>query len=405
MKRRWAAGLAAVAAAVVLAAGAATPASADDDVWVRGPASAYVAFDSGAATVGIPADEVEHVTFYGARCWTPWEELGDWVGGGVVVTTDYADTDAVSCTVEAIVDYCYWEVFFHRCDGVRFIELHATGGPFHVDSVSPTAYAAHPVGTYANASGWYRSPGSIQWVGSDSISGIAECTTTGLGGPDTAGRTVFGGCTDLAGNRSGSFAFAYKYDATPPVLAPSVASPLALGATAAADPGATDATSGVATSSCNGGAPLDTSAAGTHTVACTATDVAGNTATAPATYLVGYGFSGFGDPVRADEVNQVKAGRAVPLTFHVTSDAAGTPAADLDAAKVTVRATSLSCDLGDTPNLITETATGASGLQNLGGGDYRFVWSSPKSYAGSCKLLTVDLGDGIAHTAQFAFTR
>lgn len=172
-----------------------------------------------------------------------------------------------------------------------------------------------------------------------------------------------------------------------------------------AAPGASDATSGIFAESCNSGAALDTSTAGIHTATCTARDVAGNTASASVSYTVGYGFGGFEDPVSDGEVNAIKAGRTVPLTFHVTSDAAGTPVLDLDASKVKVTATGTACAVGETHNLIEESATGASGLQNLGDGTHCFVWASPKSYARSCKVLRVDLGDGIPHSVEFAFTR
>ena len=50
-------------------------------------------------------------------------------------------------------------------------------------------------------------------------------------------------------------------------------------------------------------------------------------------------------------------------------------------------------------------AAGASGLQNLGDGNYQLNWKSPTSYAGSCKRLRLDLGDGSSHTADFKFTK
>jgi len=58
-----------------------------------------------------------------------------------------------------------------------------------------------------------------------------------------------------------------------------------------------------------------------------------------------------------------------------------------------------------TEDLPEERSTGRSGLRYLGRGRYRFVWKSPKSYANSCKTLKLDLGDHIAHTAEFRFTK
>jgi hypothetical protein len=50
-----------------------------------------------------------------------------------------------------------------------------------------------------------------------------------------------------------------------------------------------------------------------------------------------------------------------------------------------------------------EFAAGGSGLQNLGGGYYQLNWKTPKSYAGSCKTLKLELGVGQEHIALFQF--
>lgn len=67
-------------------------------------------------------------------------------------------------------------------------------------------------------SGWYNHPVGINWGGSDATSGISGCTSLTYGGPDGAGASVSGGCTDMAGNTSVS-PVAINYDATPPALA------------------------------------------------------------------------------------------------------------------------------------------------------------------------------------------
>src|SRR6476620_1691750 len=97
----------------------------------------------------------------------------------------------------------------------------------------------------------------------------------------------------LGGTNSGTATV--KRDATVPVLAPAVTPSVILfngSGTAAAN--ASDALSGVASQSC---VALVTSALGSHASACTATDNAGNTATAAAAYAVIYGFVGFTTPV------------------------------------------------------------------------------------------------------------
>ena len=80
-----------------------------------------------------------------------------------------------------------------------------------------------------------------------------------------------------------------------------------------------------------------------------------------------------------------------------------TPVEDL--AAVTVSVSSLTCDLGDSQDQLEEYAAGGSRLQNLGDGNYQHNWRTPKSYSESCKTLALDLGDGVAHTAEFRFIR
>lgn len=116
----------------------------------------------------------------------------------------------------------------------------------------------------------------------------------------------------------------------------------------------------------------------------------------------GYVFSGFAEPVDTDAVNLARAGRTVPLKFRVTTGA-GDPVTDI--ADVAVTVTTLECELGTTEDQVEEYAAGNSGLQNLGDGYYQYNWKTPKSYRNSCKLLTLDIGDGVPHTAEFHFTR
>jgi hypothetical protein len=173
-----------------------------------------------------------------------------------------------------------------------------------------------------------------------------------------------------------------------------------LSGSATASPNATDALSGVASSSCI--AP-STASVGVKTVGCTATDNAGNSATASASYTVTYQFVGFSGPVDGGgTLNVVKAGQGVPLKWRLL-DAAGTPVTNLTAAAVNVA--NLACVAGATADELEEYANGGSGLQNLGGGYYQFNWSTPKAYANSCKTMQLNLGEGATHNALFRFTK
>jgi len=73
--------------------------------------------------------------------------------------------------------------------------------------------------------------------------------------------------------------------------------------------------------------------------------------------------------------------------------------------RVTVSVSSLGCSTGAGSDAIEQYAAGESGLQNLGNGYYQFNWKAPTSYAGTCKTLKLDVGEGAGQerTALFQF--
>ena len=87
----------------------------------------------------------------------------------------------------------------------------------HYDSTAPGAIAASP-DRVPDHGGWYNHAVGIHWSGSDGLAGIASCTSLTYAGPGTAGGTLSGRCTDLAGNASPPVPFALSYDSTPPTL-------------------------------------------------------------------------------------------------------------------------------------------------------------------------------------------
>ena len=140
---------------------------------------------------------------------------------------------------------------------------------------------------------------------------------------DTAGTTVSGTATDVLG-QSATAQLLVKIDGTAPTLNPTVTpNPVAKGATATATANATDATSGIASSSC---LTPSTTTPGAASVQCTATDAAGNTATKAATYTVlppptPATCAGSADrkplaPLNADGTSVFLRTSAVPLIFR-----------------------------------------------------------------------------------------
>jgi hypothetical protein len=91
----------------------------------------------------------------------------------------------------------------------------ATGGvSFPYDS-TPPAVTVSP-GRQPDHNGWYNHPVSLTVSGADATSGLASCAgNTTYAGPADASASVFGSCTDNAGN-SGLGGRSFKYDANRP---------------------------------------------------------------------------------------------------------------------------------------------------------------------------------------------
>ena len=112
-----------------------------------------------------------------------------------------------------------------------------------------------------------------------------------------------------------------------------------------------------------------------------------------------YGFSGFFAPVNNAALNEVTAGRAVPVKFSLGGDhgldilAPGYP-----------RSQAVECGSTDAVDEIESTVTpGSSALSYEAGSDrYTYVWKTDRSWRG-CRQLVVKLSDGTKHRANFKF--
>jgi hypothetical protein len=144
------------------------------------------------------------------------------------------------------------------------------------------------------------------------------------------------------------------------------------------------------------GGPVDSSSVGEHTFTVAASDTAGNSASASATYRVIYDFD-FLWPVRdRPEVNRVRAGRLALVRFsldgfrgrHVI--AAGYP-----------RVAEIECGSA------AEPAAGerARVRRVHRARSYGFAWKTRRSWAGTCRQLLLGLADGTVHRADYRFTR
>jgi hypothetical protein len=167
----------------------------------------------------------------------------------------------------------------------------------------------------------------------------------------------------------------------------------------ASDYACIDGPNGSGIVSCDGsvadGAAIDTSAIGEHTFTVTASKAAHLTTTSSRSYTVIYDFTGFFSPIAPfPTTNRVKAGEGVPMKFSVGGDRG----ADI----LSSRSPSWTpCDAA------TADSTPAAGSlsYNTSLSRYTFLANTDRSWAGSCKDLTVTLRDGTTHRGRFTFAR
>jgi len=181
-----------------------------------------------------------------------------------------------------------------------------------VDTVAPvTTVQLSPAGP-DGANGWYVGPVTVTYSAEDSgeqsLAGVDElrCVLDAsqvpsvfpdleVGCPPGASsnqlvveadgeHATYGASDDLSGNASPVVGATFKIDSADPVLEPTITSSVVFqGDAATAEPHASDTTSGLATSGCDA---VDTSAVGSFEVTCSASDLAGNSASAQVPYSV-----------------------------------------------------------------------------------------------------------------------
>ena len=167
-----------------------------------------------------------------------------------------------------------------------------------VDDPSPPdiSYSLNPA--TPGSGGWYKTPVSLAWTVGEPQSPSALVTTGCIDyviSVDQA-QTTYSCSATSTGGSSGPVSVTIGYDATAPTLTPSLpaGTVFAVGTPApAVEPGATDATAGVASSSCT---PVHTGSVGVRSVTCSATDNAGNTSMIKVAYTVSDAFLGFVSP-------------------------------------------------------------------------------------------------------------
>ncbi len=258
--------------------------------------------------------------------------------------------------------------------------------------------------TAANVNGWNNTNVIVNWSCGDTLSGVTSVDVSRIVSTEGQNQSSSGTCTDLADNTASNTQNGINIDLTAPILMPLVSpDPVSLNGTATATPNAADALSGIASQSC--AAPV-TAPVGSKTVACAATDRAGNTANSDAAYQVVnnqvvYNFTGFFQPVdNLPTLNLATAGSSIPVKFSLNGNqglnilATGYPASS-----------PIACNANEPGSVIEETvnAGGSSLTYNAAADQYIYVWKTIKAWKGTCRILVVRLSDGSDHYAKFSF--
>ena len=272
----------------------------------------------------------------------------------------------------------------------------------NIDKTDPTASgSAAPA---ANSNGWNNTDVTVSFSGSDGLSGVDFCSAPVTLSAEAAGQSASGTCTDKAGNVSATAtASGINIDKTAPdvslVGGPQEGQSYYFGSVPAAPTcSASDTLSGLDGSCTVSGYGT---VVGTHTVTANAGDLAGNSASATATYTVlAWTLNGFYAPVDMNGVwNTIKGGSTVPLKFDVFAG----PTELTDPSVVdsfTVKG--VACPVtGIVTDDIEMTTTGSTTLRyDDVAGQFIQNWQTPKK-AGACYQVTMKTDDGSAFSALF----
>jgi len=119
---------------------------------------------------------------------------------------------------------------------------------------------------------------------------------------------------------------------------------------------------------------------------------------------VNYTFVGILQPIdNLPTVNSVKAGQTIPVKWQL-KDAAGNLISDLSSlAPSGLQSVKIACSDGTLTDDIEELANPGSTVFRFDGTQFIFNWQTSKSWAGTCRLMTVTLKDGKVYSAQFTF--
>lgn len=160
------------------------------------------------------AEAVPSVTF---KCTPAPQDCSGWFRTNVAIDWTVLPSNAAlnGCTDKTFsADTPGTNEFCSADDGSATVTVQLR---IRVDKTAPVVTGGQP-SRAADVNGWYNRAVGISFSGSDLTSGIAACTATTYGGPDSEAASVTGRCTDNAGNVSNALGYGLKYDQSAPVL-------------------------------------------------------------------------------------------------------------------------------------------------------------------------------------------
>ena len=256
-----------------------------------------------------------------------------------------------------------------------------------------------------NGHGWFNAAVTVRFLASDALSGLATSTPDQPVATEGAAQEVPGIAIDLAGNQAAATAI-LNIDTTRPnvtIMAPGEGSVHLLSAAIVAAYSCSDGLSGIDTciGSVADGAALNTSVPGTHAFSVRATDLAGNERAVVGTYSVRYAFSGFLRPATGDGgVTPVRAGATVPVKYSL-ADANGAAIANVQSF-ASLASAQASCDGSVAGPWETAAGTDPNGIRyDSESQQFHFNWKTERGWAGTCRVLRLQLNDGSAHLVLF----
>ena len=196
------------------------------------------------------------------------------------------------------------------------------------------------------------------------------------------------------GSIAGGWSLSFTTDTAPPTVTintPADDASYVLGSTVLAD---YSCASDLGVDTCAGpvpsGTPIDTSTVGPKTFTVVATDVYAFTTETTHNYNVIWQFSNF--------FQKANAGSTIPLSFSL----GGYQGLNIFAPN-SPSSMQLDCATGEPMGSPSKIVNTGSTTLRYRGGQYRLTWQTDTAWAGTCRVLMLDLNDGSSHTERYDF--